>query len=113
MSDPRWSGALRERNREQLLGETDENGFRRWTLPVQIRHQVTDVEGRRLERVVVELRDRGLSYSAISSVLDLYEGYSVTAEGVRAWAYRLGCPISEARSRATTAQNRRRGKVAA
>lgn len=107
MSDPRWSGKLRERN-QRLLGETDEHGFRRWTLPCQIRHQVTPVEGRRLERVVLELRHRGLSYSAISHVLDLYEGYELSAESIRAWAYRLGCPVSEARSRAAFKANARR-----
>lgn len=44
----------------------------------------------RLDRTMLELRGRGLSYTAISTVLDLYEGVEATPQEVHARLQALG-----------------------
>ncbi len=106
-----WEAAAEQR--DTLMGYVDESGFRRWALPVQIRYCVSEVEGRRLGRVVLELRSRGLSYTSIAHVLDLYEGHEIPTDAVRKWAHRLGVPPSEVRSAAARLGNAKRRKMAA
>lgn len=83
--------------------------FRRWSLPLCIRDRVTEAEGKRLGRVVLELRDRDMSYSAIASVLELYEGYTIGIDALRYWAYRLGVERSAAKAAATRARHAKAG----
>lgn len=56
----------------------------------------------RLARTVLELRcDLKLSYSAISRVLDLYEGVELSPDLVRHWCRSLGVPPTTGRERQT------------
>lgn len=63
--------------------------FRR-AAPLCIRYRLTLERAEYLGHRVLELRERNLSYPAITAVLDLYEGVTVTDEGVRCWLGRLG-----------------------
>lgn len=53
----------------------------------------------RLDRTMLELRERGLSYAAISTVLDLYEGVDVTLWQVSSRLKELGSPTNPNKTR--------------
>lgn len=65
--------------------------MRRTDLRVQLSER-TAQERADLDHYVLEMRGRELSYRAIATVLDLYEGLEVSEIQVRAWLVRLGAP---------------------
>lgn len=67
--------------------------------PRTVRATLDPQDVQRLDRTVLELRERGLSYPAIATVLDLYEGCDVTDEQVREWLGRLGAPTNPNKAR--------------
>lgn len=62
--------------------------------PRSVRARFDPQDVRRLDRTVLELRERGLAYPAIAAVLDLYEGCAVEPEQVRYWLGKLGAPTN-------------------
>jgi hypothetical protein len=51
-------------------------------------------ERQRLLRTALELRERGLSYPAISVVFDLYEGVEIGDVVMRRWLHYHGVPAN-------------------
>ena len=67
--------------------------MRHTDLRVQLRGR-TDEERADLDRYVLEMRERELTYRAIATVLDLYEGLNLSEDQVRHWLIRLGVPLN-------------------